>query len=109
MQWEEEDEKLDIVYGTTAEFKNAIDGLATELNRYKDILSQQLPPDTSGSGCGNLIMGMKYGLFAVPLCGLGELLHGLAARFMTLAVNWLTASIGIGIEVKFKPPASSSQ
>ena len=108
MQWEEEDEKLDIVYGTTAEFKNAIDGLATELNRYKDILSHQLPPEDTENTCGK----MGYNLFGremwnVLLCNLADVTHLVAGGLMGKAINWLEASIGIEA-VKFEAPATDT-
>jgi hypothetical protein len=73
--------------------------------------SYQEPVTSAGTEhvCGSN-MGMLSGeIFQWLFCELANIIHGIAASIMTSATGWLTDSIGVDINMKFKDPKNHDQ
>jgi hypothetical protein len=86
-------------------FKTAIGELLQTTNLFFDTYQEPVvtagTEDICGSGMG--ILGGQ--IFQWLFCELANVIHGIASKIMTQATGWLTDSIGVDIDMKFKDPA----
>lgn len=75
--------------------------------KFKDhIASRDEPISTGGDDiCGNTGTNLVSGkIFQWLFCELANIIHGIAASIMKRATGWLTDSIGVDINIRFKEP-----
>ncbi len=100
--WVERDEGF---YGSLNEFSTDFEKI---YDFFKFLIEQMDEPVSTGEigVCGNAGVNISGGkIFPWLFCELASIIHGIAASIMTRATRWLTDSIGVDINMKFKDPA----
>jgi len=69
------------------------------------VTAGELGEDICGNPGTNLVSGK---IFQWLFCELANIIHGIAAKIMTKATQWLTDSIGVDININFKEPEKSN-
>jgi len=99
------------VEGTNDRNYTSLDQFNTDYQQVYELFKQYIEnrdePISTGDtdACGSAGSGMINGkIFQWLFCELANIIHGIAASIMTRATGWLTDSIGVDINIKFKDP-----
>jgi len=106
-KWNESLESDDNIFTSLPSIKEYVQEIVDVAKEWFERLSSpvvtagELTEDVCGNGVGGLMSGK---IFQWLFCELANIIHGIAASIMTRATEWLTASIGVDINIKFKDP-----
>jgi len=93
------------VYSDLNSFREDISDLLKAVELF--FKTYQEPVETAGEKdiCGSNMGVFSGRIFQWLFCQLAVIIHGTASSIMTKATQWLTDSIGVDINMKFKDPA----
>lgn len=96
------------VYSDLNSFREDISDLLKAVELF--FKTYQEPVETAGEKdiCGSNMGVFSGRIFQWLFCQLAVIIHGTASSIMTKATQWLTDSIGVDINMKFKEPEKSN-
>ena len=103
-KWNKNAESDSNIYTSLGDLQNDISALVAVARQYYDEFQQPVTTAGHKDECGGfpVLIGLKT--FSWMFCELGLILHAVAVYLLKKSLGWLTAIIGINVNMKFTKP-----